>query len=186
MPAFFMSLLAALVLTAGARDQRMMADLAGKSNSSLALLFVGWLVATVVASFAAVAALVLAPMLTPNARLMFLAIALLLAAFELCWMREDKAAKEPTQSLFAIAAVLLWRQGSDGARFVLLGLAVLTGNPWLVALGGAVGGAAALTFAWSSAETYKQILPWRIIRIALAVILTLLAVTFAANARGIV
>ena len=185
MPAFFLSLLAAVMLTAGARDQRLMANLSDQSGNSLMVLMVGWMVTTLVAAFAAVAAMLLAPMLAPNARLMFLAIALLLAAFELCWMREDKPAQEPTQSLFAIAAVLTWRQGSDGARFVLLGIAVLTGDPLLVALGGAFGGAAALSFAWSAAENYTGLLPWRSIRIAMAIILMILAVIFAGSARSI-
>ena len=185
MPAFFLSLLAALFLTAGARDQQLMALLSERSGNSLMILFVGWLVTTIVASVAAVGAMLIAPMLAPNARLMFLAIALLLAAIELLWNRADPPPKEPTRSLFAIAVVLLWRQGSDGARFVLLGLAVLLGNPLLVALGGALGGAAALTFAWSVEGRYNNLLPWRSIRIALGITLVVLAAVFAVQARGI-
>lgn len=162
-----------------------MANLSHHSNNSLLVLFTGWMVTTILAALAAIGAMLLAPMLAPNAKLMFLAIALLLAAVELFWMRVDEPAKEPTRSLFAIATVLGWRQGTDGARFVLLGLAVLTGDPLLVALGGAFGGAAALTFAWSVADNYPEFLPWRIIRIILAVILIPMAILFAASARGI-
>ncbi len=185
MPAFFLSLLAAVFLTAGARDQRLMAQLSERSDNSLLILFVGWMATTIVASVAAVGAMLIGPMLAPNAQLMFLAIALLLAAVELLWNREETAPREPTRSLFAIAVVLLWRQGTDSARFVLLGIAVLTGSPVLVAVGGALGGAAALSFAWSVAGRYDALLPWRAIRITLGIVLIVLAAVFAVQARGI-
>lgn len=186
MPAFFLSLLACLLLTAGARDQQLMAGLSARLNSPMPLLVIGVLVAAISAGVAVVAAMAIAQFLTPPAKLMLLAITLLMGAVELFWQRRSITPKEPTRSLTAITLVLLFRQITDGARFVLFGVAVFTGEPLLAALGGTLGGAVALALAWSASDNYDTMLPWRAIRIALAVALLIAAAWLGLSARGLI
>src|SRR3546814_5437124 len=54
-----------------------------------------------------------------------------------------------SRSLGAIGIVLLARQIGDGARFVVFALAAWASLPTAAALGGALGGAAAVTLGWT-------------------------------------
>jgi hypothetical protein len=103
-------------------------------------------VAIVAAAFAGVvaakAADVLAPMLSPGARVMFAGMAAVVAGLECLVIGPRQTPEEPTRSLFAAAVVLLAHQLTDGARFLVFAIAVATAVPDAAALGGAAGGVA--------------------------------------------
>ena len=72
--------------------------------------------------------------------LLLVAIALAIAAFELGWEVRLKPMKEPTRSYVAIAVVLLARQISDAARFVIFAFAAQAVYPVTTIIGGAITG----------------------------------------------
>lgn len=185
MPAFFLSMLATLLLTCGARDQMLMAQVAHRFNQPFTLLISGWLASLLAAAVATFGGVLIAPLLTPAAKQILLAMTLLVAALEMVWMRSSAKPTEPTRSMFAIVTVILARQITDGARFVLFGLAAYNANMWLVLIGGAFGGAAALTVAWSSSDTYQNMLPWKPIRWAMAATIAGVAVYLGLSGRGL-
>ena len=114
MSSFLFGFAAALLLTIGARDQLLVARLAGPLG---AIILLAALVAAVfTAGLMALAGYAIAQMLPDAARRMLVAIALVVAAVELVWPGRDKRPKEPTRSPFAAFVVLLARQWGDAAR----------------------------------------------------------------------
>jgi hypothetical protein len=137
-----LAFLAALLAGVGARDQMLVAVLAARRLLSVPFLTV----AVVAAGFAgwalAQAAAVMAPMLIPDARVMFAGMAAAIAGIECLVIGPRRTPEEPTRSLFAAAVVLLAHQLTDGARFLVFAIAVATAVPGAAALGGAAGGVA--------------------------------------------
>ena len=117
---------------------------------------------------------------------MFVAIALLLAAGECAWPNRERAPREPTRSLGAMAIVLFARQLTDASRFLVAAFAVVFATWPLAALGGAIGGGAAVVLAWTLGGQLESRLPLRGLRIALAVVLFVLAMLTGLSARGII
>lgn len=142
MSAAFLAFLAALLAGVGARDQMLIAALAGRRFLRPTLLIVALITAAGAGVVIAKAADVLAPMLTPNARVMFAGLAAVVAGLECLVLGPRRAPEEPTRSLFAAAIVLLAHQLTDGARFLVFAVAVATAVPDAAALGGAAGGVA--------------------------------------------
>ncbi|MFT4025352.1 MAG: hypothetical protein QM676_00915 [Novosphingobium sp.] len=142
MTAAFLAFLAALLAGVGARDQMLIAALAARRFLSPPVLIVALVTAAGSGVAIAKAAEVVAPLLTPNARVMFAGMAAVVAGLECLVLGPRRAPEEPTRSLFAAGVVLLAHQLTDGARFLVFAVAVATAVPDAAALGGAAGGAA--------------------------------------------
>ena len=185
MPSFFLALLFTVIASIGGRDQRLVAGLSARLGSSMNLLVVGWIASAVTASTAAGAGFLMARLLPPDAKTMLVAFALLAAGLEMLLLHGRKLPYEPTRSLVAIFLVLVAQQIGDGARFLILVVAISTGNPVLAAIGGAVGGGLALAIGWAGrGETYAR-LPLRLIRRSVASALIVIGVVIGLYARGI-
>lgn len=185
MPPFFLALIAAFLADAGARDQRLVAALSAGLGASGGLLITGWIASAASAALAAAAGAGIAVLLPPAAKAMFVAFALLLAAGELAWPIRRKEPAEPTRSLFAALLVIASHQVSDGARFLIVALAAATGAPVLAGVGGALGGAAALTLGWALGAGLARV-PLRAVRLAIAAALLVAAIVVGLEARGVV
>lgn len=183
MSSFLFGFAAALLLTIGARDQVLVARLADPLG---ALILLAALVSAVfTAGLMALAGDAIAAMLPDVARQMLVAIALVVAAFELLWPTREKRPKEPTRSAFAAFVVLLARQWGDAARFLLFALAAATALPAFVALGGAAGAGVALAGGWAMGEDLEA-LPLRIFRLAMGGVVLIAGLAMGLSARGIV
>ena len=185
MSSFFFALIAVAIAGLGGRDQLLVARLAGRLGQAPGLLLVGCAVAIISSCAMAAAGYAVAGMLSASGKVMLMAFALLAAAFEAAWPRRDAKLREPTRSLGAAAVVLLFRQFTDAARFLVFALAVGQGSPWLVAAGGALGGCVALGLAWMLGEHFERQVPLRPIRLILATLLGVSALVIGLSARGV-
>ena len=186
MPTLLFALIAAVLASTGARDQRLVAAFAGKLGKASGLLVASWLIATLTAGAAAWAGSAMGALLPPAAKQMLAAIALVLAAAEMLWPRSDREPVEPTRSLGAFAIVLAARQIGDGPRFLIFAIAIAGNAPALAAIGGAIGSAAALTLGWALGADLTQRLPLKTLRVAIAALLLLAGVVIAILSRGLV
>ena len=117
MPPLFLALIAAALLSLGARDQVLLARLAqARKGRTGALIAVSLVVTALSSGLMAWGGSVVSAMLPTAAKHMLVAFALAAAAVELAWPRKDVAPREPTHSLFALFVVLLARQVGDAAR----------------------------------------------------------------------
>jgi len=80
----------------------------------------------------------LAALLPSRQQNWFVAAALVLAALEVIFLDAPRVPREPTQSLGALALVLFAGVFADASGLLVLSLSMATGEPWLVASGGAV------------------------------------------------
>lgn len=187
MPSFFLALVAAALFSLGARDHVLVARLAGARRSGQGSLIAVALVVTALSSgLMAWGGALVGSVLPPAAKSMLVAFALAAASIELAWQRRDQAPREPTRSLFALFVVLLARQLGDAARFGVFALAAATGVPLLSALGGWLGGAAALIVAVVAAQDFAHPARLRPLRWVLAILCGLAAVVVGLGARGLV
>lgn len=186
MPAFFLALLAAALFALGGRDQLLLSRLAQVRKGAGALIAVALLVTAITSGAMAWGGALVAAMLPSAAKSMLVAFALGAAAVELFWPRKDAAPRQPTHSLFALFAVLLYRQIGDAARFGVFALSAATGVPLLSALGGWAGGAAVLVLAILAADELADPARLRPVRLVLAVVCALAAMVTALGARGLI
>jgi putative Ca2+/H+ antiporter (TMEM165/GDT1 family) len=186
MPTLLFALIAAALASVGGRDQRLVAVFAGKLGKANGLLVAGWLIAALTAALAAWVGSAMAGLLSPPAKQMLAAIALVLAAAEMLWPRSDREPVEPTRSLGAFAIVLAARQIGDGPRFLIFAIAIAGNSPTLAAVGGAIGSAAALALGWVLGADLARRLPLRTMRLGIAIVLLLAGAVIAILARGLV
>ncbi len=184
MTEFFLALVAVAVTSFGARDQRLVADLAERLGQGGGLLIVAMLSGAVTAAFMAFAGSWIGVLLPPAAKTMLVAFALIAAAVELAWFRAAKQVREPTRSLGATGIVLAAMQVGDGPRFLVFAIAAAFASPFLAAVGGFAGGAVAAAFGWAMAGDLEA-LPLKKIRRYGAVAIALFAIGVGLNARGI-
>ena len=181
MSSFLFGFAAALLLTIGARDQLLVARLARPLG---ALILLAALVSAIfTAGLMALAGDAVAALLPETARQMLVAIALVVASFELFWPAREKRPKEPTRSAFAAFVVLLARQWGDAARFLLFALAAAL--PTFVALGGAAGAGAALAGGWALGDDIEA-LPLRMFRLVMGGVVLIAGLAIGLGARGII
>lgn len=183
MDVFLLTLLLVFAIAMGGRDQQVLAQLADRLGRSPLLLALGMVCAIISASAMAWLGSAFAAMLPFRAAQMLVAFALGFAAVELALPVRLKQPTEPTRSLGAIGAVLLARQIGDAARFVVLAFAALAHFPILSALGGSLGGAAALALGWAAGGEYLARLPLIWWRRGLAMCLFVAALLIGLNAR---
>ena len=186
MPSFFLALVAVALASFGGRDQRLVAHLAARLGATAPVLVVAWLSAVATAALAALAGAALATIMPPAAKHMLVAFALVLGGVELVWPWQLRKAQEPTRSTFAILLVLAAQQIGDGPRFLVLAVAVATGDPVLAALGGALGSGVMMTMGWAMGMDLEDALPLRAIRYAVAAVLCIAGVVIGLSARGLI
>lgn len=186
MPSLFLALVAAALLSIGARDQILLARLAqGRKGGGAALIVIALLVTALSSGLMAWGGAHVSALLPSAAKHMLVAFALGAAAFELAWTRKQAAPREPTHSLFALFVVLLARQLGDAARFTVFALAAATGVPVLSALGGWIGGAGVLLVAVLAADELADPARLRPVRWVLAAVCAIAAAVIGLGARGL-
>ena len=185
MPAFFLTLLACLLVTAASREQLRVARLSAALGAGTGLFVAIGLSSIVTSAVAAWAGWLIAPSMAGAAKQMFVALALILGAVELAFLRSGPVPKEPTRSVGAIALVLFFKQLTDASRFLVLGFSVVTGDPYLAAAGGALGSGAALCIAVMAGAEWEARVPVRKLALGLAAVLFVAAIFTGLSARGI-
>jgi hypothetical protein len=173
MSGFLFALIASIVVGIGARDQALIAALCERQGARPAVLVLAILSACASASAATWAGVQVTPMLVPAAKTMLVAMVLAVAALELLFIRPLRSPAEPTESLFAVGAVLA-QQLTDASRFVIFALAAASQLPAATALGGAIGGSATVLAGWLLAGELRR-WPLAMIRRALGVAMLALA-----------
>lgn len=163
MTGLLLALLGTVLAGLGARDQILMARLAGAQGSRVSALAVAFVVCCATAASAAWAGSTLAPMMSASARLLLAWLMLVIAGVEMLVIVPGKAPKEPTHSLGAMAFVLGAYQVTDAARILIFAVTLMTAAPVPTGIGGAVGGAVTLTAAWLAPKSFTnpRIRLWR-------------------------
>ena len=185
MSGFLFAFIACLLAGIGARDQLTVAGLAARQGQRPLLLAVAVLTSVATAGIAAWAGFMVLPILAGNTNggLILAALATAFAGGEMLLLRSKRLPDEPTQSLGATAIVLTAHQLTDAGRFFVFALAVATAAPIPAGLGGAVGGAMAVTSGWIAGEA----LPARqvgIVRWVIGALLLVLAAWLALRGLG--
>lgn len=183
MDGFLLALLLVFALVLGGRDQWLVAQWSDALGQSGTLLLTGMATAILSAGVMAFIGAEFAALLPGRAVQMLVAFAFGAAALELAWPVKQTQPREPTRSLGAIGIVLLARQLGDGARFAVFALAAWANLPVMAAIGGAIGGAAAIAFGWAVGATGLMRWPLRPIRLMLAACLFVAALFTGLNAR---
>lgn len=186
MPAFFLTLLAAAIVTFAGRDQLRVSRIGGTLGAGTGLIVAIIASAIIASAIAAWFSGTLEGMLTPAAKQIFVALALGLAALELLFFKSGKRPAEPTRSAGAIFIVLVSTQIFDAARFLIVALALATGEPILCAIGGGLGGMIALIIGAISGDDWERAMPIALMRYIAAGLLGLAAIVLFLIARGIV
>ena len=195
MDSFLFCLILVALIAVGGREQWLVAQLSdalaqreGKTvRRPVPVLALGVASAAATAGAMTLAATTLAELMPDRAAWMLVAFALAIAALELFWpIRPGPlggAESEPTRSAGAIGLVLVWRQLGDAARFVIFAFAVEATFPITALIGGALGGAAAVSMGWVFGAAKLSQWPLRAIRIALGLCMIVAALFIGLNAR---
>jgi hypothetical protein len=156
---FLYAFLACLLAGCGARDSVLVAGLTARLGPRLSLVVIACGSGALTSALAAWAAQDLAGMMKHDARMLLAAFALAAAGLESLLLVPGPSAREPTRSLFAALLVLVVNQVVDASRFIVLAIALAFDGPLPAALGGAAGGAVAITASWLNAQTLLSALP---------------------------
>ena len=183
MDAFMFTLLLVFVIAFGGRDQLVIAQFSDAVGRSVPLLVLGMGCAAASAAVMAYAGWSIAALLPSRAADMLVAIALGIAAVELSWRVRLKDMKEPTRSYVAIGAVLLVRQLSDAARFIVFAFAAEAVYPAFTIVGGALGGAAAVALGRFVGKKKLERFPLYPVRFTMGLCLIVAALFIGLNAR---
>lgn len=186
MSGFFLALLACLAVELPGRDARRVAQLSARLGAGAGLLAAIWLSALMASVVAVVAAGLIAPLLPGPARQMLVAFALALAGLELAVRPAPRAPAEPTRSAGAMLLVLLAAQITDGARLIVLALAITTKAPLSAGAGGVLASGAALTLAALAGSAWPVCQRLRPVRWAVTFILLIFALFLGLHARGLI
>jgi Ca2+/H+ antiporter, TMEM165/GDT1 family len=181
---FLLAMLLVAMLAMGGRDQRMVAQWADSLGQSATLLGVALATSCLSAGAMAYIGAEFASLLPRRAAQMLIAFALALAAAELALPVRLKEPGEPPRSLVALGIMLLARQFGDGARFAVFAFAAWSVWPMTAGLGGAIGGAAAVSLGWAVGGETLAGWPLRPLRIALAIGLAIAALFIGLAARS--
>jgi putative Ca2+/H+ antiporter (TMEM165/GDT1 family) len=125
----------------------------------------------VVNAIAAAGALLVAPILTPNAKALLLALALVSAGGAALFAPKPPADKFRGGAFIASLAALLALGIGDRTQFITFALAARTPLPALAAFGATIGGLAILIPAMLAGEGAYARLPMRAIRLSIAALL---------------
>lgn len=186
MEALLLALLLVLLLDQGDHSQRLAGAIGGRfaEKPARALLLIALLVA-VTSAIGAYLGSLLAALLTERPRLLFFAFTLISGGCGLLWTTLRPVASAPP-SINGRLALLIARLGvsrlTDRAGFAILGVAALAGSAWTCALGGLIGGLAALGPALILGRAYGQFMPLRLINCLSGSVLLLAGVASALRA----
>lgn len=175
MDALLLALMVGLALDQGDRSQR----LAANGRLLPVLVIVG-----VSAALAAILGHAIAPHLKGRAGLLFFSFALVLGAAGLLMPARSRDSVPPSSPELHIR-MLVYRL-ADGSFFLLVAVAAMTGQSWTTAVGGALGGAAALTPPVLTGSGYAQAVPLHIIRPLLGALLLIAGLVCVVSALGLV
>lgn len=157
MPAFFLSFLAsALVMFAG-REAVRIARLSGALGEPFLVAAMGSLAGIAVCAFAAWAAGPIGAILTSTSKLLFVAVALALAAFETLFRRAPAAPNEPTRSFAAISIVLVVGLATGPLGLLVIALGIATAAPILAGAGAALACVVVLIAAALTGRQWDQL-----------------------------
>ncbi len=156
MTGLFFALLATLIVGIGARDQLLVAHLAERQGARPALLLVALASGALAAGLAAWGGAQVAELMGGRARLLVVALALVLAGLEMLVLAPRRAPAEPTHSLGAFAIVIFAMQLTDAARFLVFAIAVLTRAPLTSGLGGVIGAMGVVTIGWAAVALLRS------------------------------
>ncbi|MEN9718553.1 MAG: hypothetical protein RIQ99_1431 [Pseudomonadota bacterium] len=150
MAEFFLALVVSIVCGCGARDQVLIGALAAQQGRRAAVLAVAAGCAMIAAVFAAWMGAWLAGAIASLTIRQAMVAALMVAAMvDLARAPQLQLPAEPTDSLGALALVLLVYQLRDGGRLLAVAIGLLAGANWpAVAAGGASGTAIMVTLCW--------------------------------------
>ena len=168
MDAFLLTLILTFAIAFGGRDQMIIAQFSDATGRPVELLVLGMACAAATGTVMALAGWQIAALLPDRAANMLVAIALVIAAFELAWPVRLRAMKEPTRSYVAIATVLVFRQLLDAARFLIFAFAAQAIYPAVTIIGGALGGMAAIALGWVTGQRRLDAFPLYYLRVAMA------------------
>lgn len=185
MSGFFLALLACLALELPGRDALRVAQLSARLGAGAGLLAAIWVSALGASAMPVVAATYIAPLLPGPARQMLVAFGLVVAAAELALRRPPPAPAEPTRSAGAMLLVLLATQLTDGARLIVLALAIATKMPLAAGAGSALASGAALSVAALAGRTWPDWYRLRAVRWAVSAVMLLFALALGLDARGL-
>ncbi|WP_120077737.1 hypothetical protein [Aurantiacibacter odishensis] len=178
MPAFFLTFIAVVAAMVAGRDAMRVARLRSTLGWTGPLLVTAVLAALAGAALAAWIASGLAHLIPASFKPVVVAVALLLAGLEVLLRTPPAKPREPTRSMGAITLVLLLGMVTDASGFIILSLAIATGEMLLAAAGGAMGALVVLVGAIVAAEDW-QALPLDLLRRIVGAGLILAAVVIA-------
>jgi hypothetical protein len=175
-----LALLLGLALDQGDRSQRLIRSLdAGALLPVCLVVLIGGIVPAMLGQ-------TLSPYLPGSAGLLFFALALILGGAGLLPPAKAMKATVPANSgQLALYARLLVHRLADSPAFLLLAIAAMTGNGWTTALGGAIGGLAALLPPLIAASAHDRLASLRFLRPALGLLLMLAGLGCALRALGL-
>ncbi len=187
MDALLLALLLGLALDQGDRSQRLMRQLGNDGRSATGgLLSLVCLIVIAGAVVSALIGLAIAPYLAGRAGLLFFGVALVLGAFGLIVPARTSAhATGITTRRAVLLGQLLLHRVADRAAFLIVGVVALTGNVWATALGGVLGGMAALLPPLLAGSHYERALPFVAIRPVLGGLLLLVGLGCGLSAMGL-
>jgi hypothetical protein len=163
MPAFFLAFIAVAAAMLAGRDAVRVARLRAGLGWVGPLAITVLLAALAGAGLAAWIAGEFSPWIKPNIKPLVVGLALGLAGLEVLLRMPPQNPREPTRSMGAITLVLLLGMVTDASGFIILSLAIATGEPLLAAIGGALGAIAVLGMAIIAGEDWQK-LPLKLLR----------------------
>ena len=187
MDALLTALMGCLLGGMGDKSQLLALALGARFQNNRAII-VGAAVAVIAnALLAGIAGSFIGPMLGSQARLLFLALAVLMLGGGMLWPVKppDSLATWPTGPFLTSALGLFILGFGDGQQFLILGIATRTADPAMAALGGAVGMMAALVPAVLLRERLADIVPLRLVRVSGALIMLMIGLGSAVAALGL-
>lgn len=184
MDAFLAALLGCLVGEIGGKSQLLTLALATRFRRDGVVISGLALAAIANAALGAAAGAFIGPMLGNDARLLFLAIALLLLGLGMLWPVKlpDTLADWPTGAFLTTALGLFILGFGEGTQFLIAGIVTRTGDPFMAAAGGAVGAIAALVPVVLLRDVFLKRVPVRILRVAGAILMLIFAAASAISA----
>lgn len=188
MDALLTALLGCLLGGMGDKSQLLAMILGARFGNSRAVIMGAAVAVAANAILAAIAGALIGPMLGSQARLLFLALALLMLGAGMFWpvKKPDPLIGWPTGPFLTSALGLFILGFGDGPQFLILGLAARTADPMLAALGGALGMLAAIIPAALLRDELTRRFPVWLIRPAGAVIFLVAGLGSAVSALGLV
>lgn len=187
MDALLIALLGCLLGEIGDRGQWLVLALANRHHRSGAIIAGIVLAATANAVISAFAGAWIGPMLSADARLLFMALSVLFLGAGLFWPinRLDPLKGWPIGPFLTTTIGLFILGFGDGPQFLILGIATRTADPMLAGLGGAIGVIAALVPVVLLRDQIMAVLPLRAIRWTGGALLLLCGATMALSATSL-